>query len=651
MAAVNGGGTVLLRGGQYVEPVHLKGVSGSSECPIVVRQYRCERPTIDASVLEFRFPSAAWMPAPGGHADEWVSVHPMTPPPGHGSTLNRGAFLRVRRHTRLVSYDRIEDLRSDNELWPKPEELFLDLDMLGDGVAHEIFWKDDDDNFHAFVPHGRARPFVYMGPGIWFDERSVDDGGHRVHIRLSHTHNEVDGWPDYNGLTDPRQVPLALSWDQSHVFKLEDCHDIRFERLRIRYGGEDTMRLRNCQRIVLCRLDLWAGSRAVRMERDNNATPPDATEQIEVRDCRIDGGLPTWYFRSDRKDDYWYRPTPGGPYVHNNVGYATGGNLVSARNSHASDVSVHHCEIRNAHDLSVAHGPRAEFHHNWVHNLNDDSVIIDGHPSAYDVKIYRNVITQCLTALSFAGGTAGQVWIYRNLFDIRRPTLGIRPRSTGEQQSLRQGQFYKDGKFKGPFDLFHNTCVVLDPGQIGAAGHDPAEAGFAHYKQVAGGELRQSFNNLFVVAYSRPERARRIAFLPRGSGPHRTNGNIYHRFGTGTLEKFRIEDAAPDSFADLADYQAPETPSEKDGASEDPHFASYDPVDAQSLADFRLSAASSWAATHAIELPDNLEDMARWPPWLPDWVPFPNHRGAYRWSQDIFFVGVRGLRRFPGTTF
>jgi hypothetical protein len=387
------------------------------------------------------------------------------------------------------------------------------------------------------------------------------------------------------------------------------------------------------------------------MERDNNATPPDVTEHIEVRHCRIDGGLPTWFFRSDRKDDYWYRPTTDGPYEHDNLGYSTGGNLVSARDSHASDVCVHHCEIRNGHDLSVAHGPRAEFHHNWVHNLNDDSVIIDGHPTATRVKVYRNVLTQCLTALSFAGGTAGQVWIYRNLFDIRRPTLGIRPRSAGEQQSLRQGLFYKNGESKGPFDLFHNTCVVLDPGQVGAQGLDPAQAGFAHYKQIVGGGLRRSFNNVFVVAYSHPERARRIAFLPRASTPHRTNGNIYHRFGTGALEKFRIEDATPESFPDLHDYQVAEVPSEKDGLSENPHFASYNPSAPQSLADFRLSAASSDEAKQAIEVPGDLEDMARWPPWLPDWVPLPNHRGAYRWSYDIFFVGVWGLRRFPGTTF
>jgi hypothetical protein len=323
------------------------------------------------------------------------------------------------------------------------------------------------------------------------------------------------------------------------------------------------------------------------------------------------------------------------------------GTLISARDSLAEDVTVHHCDIVNGHDLSVAYGPRARFHHNWVHNLNDDSVIVAGKPSADEVRIYRNAITQCLTALSFAGGSAGQVYIYRNLFDIRLPTLGIRPRATGEQRSLRQGLFYKDGTNEGPFDLFHNTCIILDPGQIGAAGDEPVDAGFAHYKERTGAGVRRAFNNVFVAVYSRPGLARLVAFLPPADFAGPTNGNVYHRFGTGAMEKFRSEDPLV-AYPHLADYQSAQPPSELDGRSEDPVFASLPQPGVPATGDdLRLSGGSSPDARHAVALPEPLRSMARWPPWLPDWVPFPNHRGCYRWSGDVLRVGVDGQRRFP----
>jgi hypothetical protein len=56
--------------------------------------------------------------------------------------------------------------------------------------------------------------------------------------------------------------------------------------------------------------------------------------------------------------------------------------------------------------------------------------------------------------------------VYGNLIDIRQPTLGIRPKKeTGVPDSLRQGHFFKDGANEGQIELFHNTCVVLDPGR------------------------------------------------------------------------------------------------------------------------------------------------------------------------------------------
>jgi hypothetical protein len=101
-------------------------------------------------------------------------------------------------------------------------------------------------------------------------------------------------------------------------------------------------------------------------------------------------------------------------------------------------VIVHHCEIFNAHD-SYVFGDGMEFHHNWVHNLNDDGIAVSAHAETNNAKIYCNVMTQCLTALSFAANEVGPVHIYGNLFDLREPTLGRRPTGGAVPDSLRQG--------------------------------------------------------------------------------------------------------------------------------------------------------------------------------------------------------------------
>jgi hypothetical protein len=650
----NGGGTVYLRAGQYVESIDVTGIGGTGDRPIVVRPRNLERVTIDATVLQFRgpTPNKDWKPVPGQEG-EFISTARFDPTPGAGSTVvSAGAFIDRKdpetgrdRHTRLVSYDRLEDLRSPNQLWPDPVVLGKNPDQLGENVAHEELHHDDATGTDVpFSPDRRYRPYVYMGPGIWFDERTGADG-RRVHIRLSPTTNQIDGWPDYTGQTDPTRLRLALSTDESHVLRLVTCQHMRFENLTMRFGGIDTIRLRNCADIVFDHITIWAGSRAIRLENDSSE---ELNQDIEFKHCEIDGGLPTWFFRSDRKDQYRFRPGPGQPVVTNLLGHATGGVLISS-DPRARAIAVHHCEILNGHDVAVAFGYSSNFHHNWVHNINDDGLIMTGTPGTEYAKVYRNAITQCLTGMSFAGDQVKQIYIFRNLFDLRKRTLGNRPRKEGEQHSLRQSQFFKDGADEGPFDLFHNTCLVLDPGGIGDPPDGIVAAAFGHYGSTLDDHQgrRRAFNNIFVAVYSEAEKAKLIAFLPPNTFAGPTDGNLYHRLGTGTDHKFLVP--GEEQYADLGTYNAAEPPYEKDGRLEDPLFLSFDASDGAPLPsdDLRLQANSP-AKDSPVTMPDELESMDKDASGL-GWFYslLPRDRGCYYWAGDRLRVGVKGRRRFP----
>ena len=111
---------------------------------------------------------------------------------------------------------------------------------------------------------------------------------------------------------------------------------------------------------------------------------------------------------------------------------------------------------------------------------------------------------------------------------MRERTLGKRPTGDGVPDSLRQGHFFKDGANEGPIYLFHNTCVVVDPGAKGDDGADLNRAGFSYYSTIGNSEPRPAYNNIFVAAFTPAEDLKPIAFLPPdGFGP--SDGNTYLR--------------------------------------------------------------------------------------------------------------------------
>jgi len=660
--AVANGRDVHLRGGRYVEPITVDGVHGGSGHPITIAAYDGEPVTVDCFVPDFLHPTAEahWEPVDGS-PDEFVWTQPS--PAGEAEEVRRGAFLDTHRHTRLISYSRAEDLRSPNEFNiriedPRPsDEIDPDEPPPGDNY---VWVANPEPDGEKWIPTEEPRVFrnwMYMGPGIWFDDRQ-----RKVHIRLSHTHNNVLGWPDYTGVTDPRTVGIALSKSLTPALRLTNCTFLRLKDITLRFGGQETVRIRNCTDIEFDHVHIRAGSRAIRLEAEKD----EHNARIVFHDCEIDGGLPTWLFRSDRKDEYHYvaatlrNPTQA-DVEHNTLGKSTTNNLLSSRRN-AAEIQVHHCELVNGHDVCIF-GPGMRFHHNWVDNINDDALFMGSEDSdTKDAWVYRNVVTKVLTTLSFASETPlDGIRIFRNLFDIREPTLGIRPGKVGDNP-LRQGQFFKGNGIEGPFDLWHNTCLVRNAGAtfVDEPPTDLNRAGFTHYRQFHLAGVRRSYNNVFVAAYPDSGITRPIAFLPPRTFEGPTDGNVYERLGPGPASqpRFAVTGGSPPEFVDLDGYNALHDPWEREGVRADPLLLSFDSATGHPHLDDDLRPRDgSPAKGSAVAMPADMATIDRDANVLAK--RFGGDRGCY-WTLkvpafpglsfvlfDRMSVGVKGRRKFP----
>jgi hypothetical protein len=672
------GRSIAMRGGTYNEEVHATGFSGSEERRIVIQPYRREPVTIDCYVAALSDPTdesnGKWEQVQHGPVSEFVWSEPF--PLGETAEVPRGAFLATRAHTRLITYDHLEDLLSENQLDPRivdpraPEDIPDGEGPPGDNHIWEVDLAGKLGPTKP--PNCRYRNWMYMGPGLWFDVEK-----RQLHLRLSHTHNVIPGWPDYTGITDPRRVKLALSKKLTPTLFLNDCHHLIFKDLTLRFGGRETVRIKDCSNLEFDHVHVRAGSRAIRFEADK----PAGNTAIVWHDSEIDGGTPTWFFRSDRKDEYRFVPATvqnaTEDQVQNNlIGKSTTAPMISTAKRSAG-IEIHHCEIFNGHDVCLF-GENMRFHHNWVHNINDDALFMGGEDAdTKDAWIYRNVITQVLTVFSFASEVPlGQIRIFRNLIDIREPTLGIR-RGEPVDNPFRMGQFYKSNGLEGKIDLWHNTCLVMNAGaKFGASGQleDLNRAGFAHYREFRkdGKDAlrRRAYNNIFVAAYSNSDVTKPIAFLPPGDFLGPSDGNLYERVGpedatdsSTDVHKFAVTgDATP--FHDIGAYQA-KYPWEVGGLRQHPLFISFDHAAGQPLPDDDLrprgkSAAhptGSPAKGSAIPLADDEMTEIEEDAGGSLAKNFGKDRGCYfsltlpfLGPVDRMSVGVGGRQKFPRTS-
>lgn len=644
ISMLKAGDVLNLREGSYIESVEVVGKHGTDMLPIMIRSYDGEHVTIDGSVVQFRHaPNDDWEPAllhdSHAHDDEYVSHCTFALDSPH-DRVNLGAFVDREPYTRLITYSRLEDLRVSNQSFGK-----LPLDDALDG------WEETDS---AGNGTGFKRPKVYMGPGLFF---SRDTG--RIHIRLSHTSNNVEGLADYQGEVDPRKLRLAISHKDRTAFLVKESSFIRFENLSIRFGGETTLHIERTQNLVFDHVRILAATQGVHFVRNTD---------MVFSHCEVRGGMPSWLFRSDIKAQYYFKD--GDVVVENRLGQKTSLTLLFGDHAN-SNIEIHYCEFLDAHDLYLF-GQTTYFHHNWIHNLNDEALVIDEYKTQ-NLHIFQNVITQCLSAVSYSGGTvSGPTYIYRNLIDLRQPTAGVRPRPSGDQKVFRFGNIYKTHKIDGEVHLFQNTILVF---------RQPLDlASYKHYYNTQGANPRRSFNNIFVSINPESDFDQPIMLLPSPSFPGPTDGNCYFRIGSKTKPLFRFlgysftdplepalncNNCEAGNFDNLTALRGDSTtnpvtePSllfkqsksqyppgyEAVSIAEDPLFrriggAGTSLFDSD---DFRLGSLSP-ARGHGIELPPDLKVLDPLAPFQDQERP---DIGCYVFDGPGLDVGVDGRRHFP----
>jgi hypothetical protein len=627
ISALTAGDVLHLREGNYVESVKIKHLHGSLAKPVVIRSYKKEHATIDGSVLDFRLAAnddwkAAFPDDPEAHADEYVSCDRFEADRDNNNRINRGAFLDREPYTRLITYSRLEDLRAENQTFEQG------IALTDEREGPEVTKRDGT----LLEPRGK-NPWVYMGPGLFFNMISA-----QVHIRLSHTTNNVEGIAEYTGETDPRKLRLAISSKLMTALEVQDSSFIQFENLSVRFGGEDCINLIRTKSLVFDHVQILAAGYGVNFG--------DSIGTV-IRHCEILGGTPSWYFRSDRKAEYSFKDS-NKSVVHNELGKKTSFSLL-AGSPQCTNIEIYNCELRDAHDIILC-GQDVRFHHNWIDNLNDDSLLIDT-IETHDLLVFQNVFTRCLSAISVAGTkVSGPTYIYRNLFDLRQPTAGTRPKEVGYKEVLRSGQLFKDGAgIDGPLHLFQNTCLVFRPG---------TQASFMHYRSTPitsppVDNSRRSFNNIFVAINWHSESDRPISHIPPPLFPGPTDGNCYFRMGTATSHLFLTRMARPDDkFDDLEELWSSDLfnqsrivyPPGYEAASieADPQFrriASNGTLTASD--DLRLGSKSP-AREKGIILPADLQTLDPLAPsqCSPD-------IGCYQYGEPGLRVGVDGRKRFP----
>jgi hypothetical protein len=334
-------------------------------------------------------------------------------------------------------------------------------------------------------------------------------------------------------------------------------------------------------------------------------------------------------------------------------------------------------EFINSHDLYLS-GNGTKFHHNWIHNLNDEALFLDGAAVAAGV-LHDNVITRTLSAISFAGSNSAGPWqIYRNLIDLRQPTAGYRPRHVGFNGAYawRYGRPFKSEenppsmggvpRSDGPYDVFQNTFIV--GWQAARAGDGPQYPQllfdqFRGHQEPRG--QRRSLNNIFVVLNREPDRAGALAFLPSADFPADMNGNLYYQHGFTRWRLFYVLLPAPstgfsvfgcDMGDCLAQWRA--TPFFLQSQSSrypgfeanslllvDPQFTNWTGEET-SFDDFRLGPSSP-ARAGGVPLPMDLKPLDKAAPQIgaPD-------IGSYQTQPTgapalKLRVGVRGRRVYP----
>ena len=213
-----------------------------------------------------------------------------------------------------------------------------------------------------------------------------------------------------------------------------------------------------------------------------------------------------------------------------------------------------------------------EFHHNWVHNLNDDGIIVAGDartPEREDL-LQRGDPVPDRPQLRRRPGRAR--------LHLRQPdrppppTLGNPPRKTGVPRLVAARPLLQGRSRRGTDRPVPQHLPRARPGGVGEDLAGMVAAGFAHYVNIDEGQPRRAFNNIFVAVYThRPSQADRVPAARHFFRTHRREPlpPVRHRRAT-TSSWYRGNDPPHEDLGDLSGDTG--SPYEMGGRSKKPAF-------------------------------------------------------------------------------
>lgn len=480
------GDTLYLRGGAYFERVYC-AVEGLPDAPITIRAYPGEQPIIDGGIPEFQQqPGTAWRPCPDGAPGEYISTRQYR-------NLRDVVGLFGDSNIGLQTYWHAMDLRADNELWMP--------DPTGE-------W---------------AQAPVYCGPGVWYDRAT----GH-IHCRLAHTHIENPLVSNYRGVTDPREVPLVIAPFQAAALFVDLARHVRFQDLVLRGGGHRTVELAFGVDVSFDNCTIFGGTYPVWAKN---------TGPLSMTHCGVHGNIPPWAFATENSL-HTYTPRYYDPYLRDavpqyldlplppydretaptlKVPYAEAlqGRNIARLNSHAllvcagayefevfcypfnHDWEIAWCEFTDGHDGIYPAGRDIRVHHCWIDNIQDDGVYLSSPTRGIsdEVHVYQNLLTRIGSAFAnhSYGGPSGEIYVYRNVADLRAGVHRNRPTPENPKGRIVPLQIYlKHGYgLLGMESIYWYQNTFIAP----ATHYSYAHMTWQHATETA---KRRSFNNLCV---------------------------------------------------------------------------------------------------------------------------------------------------------
>ena len=379
MKTLQAGETLCLRKGTYYERVYCS-VTGTAKKPITIRAFSGELAVIDGSMREFfESPKTAWEPYPKGSPGEYRSKQ---------------------------SYRNLRNLHG----------------RFGDSmIGLQIYYHIED-----------LRGERYVGPGLWYNRGTGHIHGRFTHYKktglirargpltLKYLPHRLHQHESYQGETDPRNLSLIIAPFRSVPLMIDRAKHVRFQDLVIRGGGYDAVDIRHGEHVWFDNVTIYAGTYGLRARN---------TGPFKMTDSAIFGSIPPWSKRAETS----LRERPWVSKGRNLTRLSTHALLIPAAGDEYSVYyfpynhlwEISNCEFADAHDgVYLGDIDGLKFHHNYVHNFQDDGIYLSSfrklyHPQHGPRLIYQNVISGCIMTFAFGGDArlSSDVHVFRHILE------------------------------------------------------------------------------------------------------------------------------------------------------------------------------------------------------------------------------------------